>query len=159
MLNAKNMTFFCLRDERDRESEELGRENKDSLPETNSQAQSCVFASVCVCVCVGLESTSASDLSLRLDSHLLKSFFPDTQKSVTSTALPLPVSLWVSSFQWAFSSALPLVCSLSSTSTLIYFSLLHWLLGHIFLPHRDVLFSFLFFITPHFFFFFFLLHL
>lgn len=58
-----------------------------------------MFVSVCVCLWV---QTSASDLQAETLFTPAADFFPDTQKSVTSTFLAFPVSLLLSGFQQSF---------------------------------------------------------
>lgn len=86
---------------------------------------------VCVCACVPLPLICR----LRLDSHLLKIFFQTLRNLSPSYSCSVSHCQIFSDL----SSTLPLVCCLSSTFTLICFSLPYWVLGHRFPSHRDVL--------------------
>ncbi len=112
---------------------------ESSILQHSVTRQTVVTVCLCVCVCVCGFRRLSLICRLRLDSHLPK-IFSQTLRNLSPPHLCLSLSL--SGCQVSndlFLPFLPLVCLLFTTFALIYFSLLHWVLGHILLSHRDVL--------------------
>lgn len=134
---------FAAWEASDRGLEERGRENEDSLPEFYFfyyvQVGMCLWVFVCVSGFRRLPLISRQ----RLYSHLLP-IFSQTLRNLSPPHFWLSLSLSCCQvFNNLFFPQPSPICFLSSTFILIYFSPLHWVLGHRFLSHRDMLFLFL----------------